>query len=166
LNRHLLIVANGFRAAGFLIGLPSLLLCLYAGWIWIDVGVRAPDKVVTSPVDIQRQGLVGLLIAGANVIGKGFELFVRASRLVLILISIVAVALTLVGASLFLLGRGLFHHALWARIVAEICASGALMISFLTLTSFRRGAVFLALIPLGISIYVLWVLIRKFSPIP
>ena len=129
--------------------------------------MRAPDKGVTSaPVDIQRQGLVGLLIAGANVIGKGFELFGKASRLVLSLISIAAVALTLLGASLFLLGRGLFHHALWARIVAEICASGALMISFLTLTSFRRGVVFLALIPLGISIYVLWVLIRKFSPIP
>jgi hypothetical protein len=88
-------------------------------------------------------------------IGKGLEWVAG-------IVDIVAGVVTVVGAVLFFTGRGLVMHATWARIAAGLMASGFLLISYLTMTALKRGAAF-ALIPIGVSIYMLWVLIRRFN---
>jgi len=165
LDRHLLIVANGFRALGFLLGVPSLLACLWITWVLIDFASLKPDKSAQTSeeaINIGRDGIVGLIVAGAKVGVKGLELVGKASAWALRLIDVAAAALTLTGACLFFTGRGLVLHAAWARIIAGLAASGIFLISFLALTSLRRGAAF-ALIPIGVSIYMLWALIRRFN---
>ena len=165
LNRHLLIVANAFRVVGFLVGIPSLLICLWLTALKFQLFWLKPDKSIQTSgeaINIGRDGIVGIIVAGATVIGKGFELANSAAGWIAGILDIAAAILALAGACLFFTGRGLVLHAAWARIIAGVAASGILLISFLALTSLRRGAAF-ALIPIGISIYMLWALIRRFN---
>jgi hypothetical protein len=165
LDRHLLIVANGFRVAGFLLGIPSLLVCLWLTWGLIELAWLKPDKAALSgsqSIDIGRDGIVGIAVALATGVGKAFEFAGGATAFVMRMLDITAAALAVLGACLFFTGRGLFLHAAWARMIAGVAASGILLISFLALTSLRRGGTF-ALIPIGVSIYLLWVLVRRFN---
>jgi hypothetical protein len=164
LSRHLLIVANGFRAVGLLLGIPSLLVCLCLTAVKIDLARSKPDPSAQSGSDInlRRDGIVGVVGVVATAIVKPLEFVGKGVDLVAGILDIVAAALTLAGACLFFTGRGLVLHATWARIAAGLGASGFLLISFLAMTALRRGVAF-ALIPIGVSIYMLWVLIRRFN---
>jgi hypothetical protein len=165
LDRHLVIVANVFRAVGALLGIPSLLACLWITWLLIELAWLKPDKATQSGFDAintGRDGIFGIIGVGATAVLKAFEFLGDAATWALGILDIAAAALTLAGACLFFTGRGLFLHSAWARISAGVTASGFLLISFLALTSLRRGAPF-ALIPIGASIYMLWVLIRRFK---
>jgi hypothetical protein len=165
LNRHLLIVANAFRTVGLLIGIPSLLVFLWLTALKLELAWLKPDPSVQSAseaVNIGRDGIVGIVVGIGTVIGKGFEFFGNAAGWIAGVFEIVAAAITLACACLFFTGRGLALHAAWARIAAGVTASGFLLISFMAMTALRRGAAF-ALIPIGVSIYMLWVLIRRFQ---
>jgi hypothetical protein len=165
LDRNLLIVANGFRIVGSLLGIPSLPFCLWLTWGLIDIASVKPDKASLNSSDttsIGRDGIIALVAGFAKGMGKAFEFATEATTFAMRILDVAAAALTLVGACLFLTGRGLIVHAAWARIVAGVGASGILLASFLTLTSLRRGGTF-ALIPMGLTIYVLWVLVRRFN---
>jgi hypothetical protein len=165
LSRHLLIVGNAFRAVGFLLGIPSLLACLWLTALRLDLASLKPDRSVQSgseAVNIGRDGIFGILAAGSAVIGKGFEVFGNVVGWFAGILDIVAAALTLTGVGLFFTGRGLVLHAVWARIAAGVAASGFLLISFFTMTALRRGAAY-ALIPIVVSIYMIWVLVRRFN---
>jgi hypothetical protein len=164
LSRHLLIVANGFRTVGLLLGIPSLLVCLWLTALKIDLARPKPDPSAQSGSDInlKRDGIVGVIGIVATAIVKTLEFAGKGVGWVAGILDIVAGALTLAGASLFLTGRGLILHATWARIVAGLGTSGFLLISFLAMIALRRGAAF-ALIPIGVSIYMLWALIRRFN---
>jgi hypothetical protein len=166
LSRHLRIVANGFRAVGLLLGIPSLLVCLCLTALKIDLARSkpVPSAQSGSDVNLKRDGIVGVVEVVATVIVKSLELVGKGVDWIAGILAIVAAALTLAGASLFLTGRGLVLHAAWARIAAGLAASGFLLISFLVMTALRRGAVF-ALIPIAVSIYMLWVLIRRFNQV-
>jgi hypothetical protein len=165
LSRHLLIVANGFRAVGLLLGIPSLLVCLVLTAVKIDYARSKPDPSAQSGSDInlKRDGVVGAVVGvAAIVIVKPLEFVGKFVGWAAGILDIVAAALTLAGVCLFFTGRGLAMHTTWARIAAGLGASGFLLISYLTMTALKRGAAF-ALIPIGASIYMLWVLIRRFS---
>ena len=164
--RHLVIVANAFRTAGLLIGTPSLLAFLWLAVLWVQLWWLKPDRSVhdaAPTVNIQRDGLVGLLVAGATVVGKGLEFASNVATWVLGALSVAAAVLTVAGVTLFFTGRGLFAHAAWARVFAGLASALVLVVSFLVLTSLRRSSAAVALIPLGLSGYALWVLIRRFN---
>jgi hypothetical protein len=166
LNRHLLLLANGFRAVGLLLGIPSLLAFLWLASLKLQLAWLKPVKSTQSSgeaVNIGRDGIVGVVVAIGTVIGKGFEFMGDAIGWVAGILDVAAAVLTAAGVLLFFTGRGLSLHATWARIAAGAAATGFLLISFLALTSLRRGAAPFALIPLSASIYMLWVLLRKFN---
>ena len=170
MGRHLLIVANGFRAVGLLLAVPSLLVCLWITWILIQIALMKTGKPAAdsealnmTAADISKYGLIGLLMLGAKAAVKSMELVSGLALWALRAIDVVAAILTLIGASSFLTGRGLILHAAWARIAAGLIASFFLLASFLALTSMRRGANLIALAPIAVSLYMLWVLTRRFN---
>jgi hypothetical protein len=122
LSRHLLIVANGFRAVGLLLGIPSLLVCLWLTVLKIDLARPKPDPSAQSGSDINlgRDGIVGVVGVVATVIVKPLEFIGKGVDWVAGILDIVAAALTVAGACLFLTGRGLVLHATWARIAASL----------------------------------------------
>ena len=142
-----------------------MLLCLWLTWGLIELAWLKPDKAALSgsqAINIGRDGIIGIAVALATGVGKAFEFVGGATTFVMRMLDIAAATLAVVGAVLFFTGRGLFLHAVWARLVAGAAASGMLLVSFLALTSLRRGGTF-ALIPVGVSIYMLWVLVRRFN---
>jgi hypothetical protein len=159
-----MIVANGFRVVGFLLGVPSLLVCLWLTWGLIELAWLKPKADLSGgqAINVGRDGIVGIVVALATGMGKAFEFAGDAAAFAMRIADVAAVALTVAGACLFFIGRGLLLHAGWARIAAGVGASGILLISFLALTSLRRAGTF-ALIPIGVSIYMLWVLVRRFN---
>jgi hypothetical protein len=167
LDRHLLIVANTFRIAGCVLGLPSLLVCLWLTAIWIQTTFLMPkiSEAGTPDINIQRDGIVGLLVLGGTMVGKAFQFAASAFTWIAGVVDIAAFALALIGAALFFTGRGLVGHATWARILAGVAAFAIFAVSFLAFTSIRRGPNFIALVPLSAAVYALWVLIRRFGVI-
>src|SRR5579862_7162372 len=157
---HLLIVANGFRVVGLVLGIPALLLCL---WLTADLARSKPDPSTQSgsDVDLQRDGIVGVVGVVAKVIFTPLGLIGQALEFVARIIDILAAMLAVAGACLFFTGRGLVLHAAWARILAGLMASGFLLVSLMAMTVLKRGAAF-GLIPIGMAIYMLWTLIRRF----
>jgi hypothetical protein len=165
LNRHLLIVANAFRVVGFLVGIPSLLICLWLTALKLQLFWLKPDKSIQTrgeAINIGRDGIVGIIVAGATVIGKGFEIANSAAGWIAGILDIAAAILALAGACLFFTGRGLVLHSTWARIAAGFASAGFLLVSLTTMTALRRGTGF-ALIPIAAALYMLWVLIRRFN---
>ena len=147
---------------GLLLGIPSLLVCLLLTAFKVDVARYKPDPSA-SDINLKRDGIVGVVSGTlATVIVRPLEFFGKFAGWVAGILDIVAAALTVAGVCLFFTGRGLALHATWARIAAGLGASGFLLISYLTMTALKRGAAF-ALIPIGVSIYMLWVLIRRFN---
>jgi hypothetical protein len=163
--RHLLIVANGFRAMGLILGVPSLLVFLSLTTLKIELALSKPNPSTQNqpPIDIGREGIVGVIRGVATIIVTPLELIVKGLDWVAGVVDIIAAVVAVVGACLFFTGRGLALHATWARIFAGLAASGCLLVSLLLMTALRRGAILVALIPIGLSIYMLWVLIRRFN---
>jgi hypothetical protein len=161
LDRHLSIVANSFRAAGCLLGIPSLGALLFLVWVWISL---RPGPPLTAPAtDIGRYGFVGLLNSGAYGAAKAFELFGGVSRWVAGILGMISLAATLAGAGLFYTGRGLSHQAQWARIVGGVLAFAWLLFSIGGIQTFERGGALLSLLFAGAATYTTWVLVWRFS---
>jgi hypothetical protein len=112
LNRHLLIVANGFRAVGLLLGIPSLVVCLWLTAFKIDLARSKPDPSAQSGYDInlKRDGIVGVIEVVATVIVTPLELIGKAVDWLAGVFDILAAALTVAAACLFFTGRGLIQH--------------------------------------------------------
>jgi hypothetical protein len=162
LDHHISIVATAFRVAGVVLGLPALiaLVCLLWAWVSLHSGAPVPDQAATS---ISRDGLVGLLMAGARVLTKGFGAFAAMTSWAIVVLAVVALAATILGALLFFTGRGLAIHAAWARIVGSLLSLGLLALALGMLVFLRRPLALVAAAPLGASLYSLWALIRRFA---
>lgn len=162
MDHHVSIVATAFRVAGAALGLPALiaLVCLLWAWISLHSGVPAPDQASNS---ISRDGLVGLLMAGARVLTKGFGAFAAMTSWAIAILGVVALAATLMSVLLFFTGRGLAIHAAWARIVGTLLSFGLLAIALGGFLFLRRPVAFVAAAPFGASVYCLWVLVRRFG---
>ncbi len=161
LDRHLSIVANGFRAAGFVLGVPSIAALLFLSWAWISL--RPGHPLVAPTTDIGKYGLIALLSSGAYGVGKVFEFFGGATRWVAGMLAVLSFCTTLFSASLFYTGRGLMAHALWARLAGGILTFGLLLLSFAGMMSLPRGGAWISVLFAGLATYAMWVLGWRFS---
>ena len=161
MDRHLSIVANGFRAAGWLVGIPSVAALLFM--IWVLISLRNPTPPDPQYTDIGKYGLVGLLQSGACGLGKVFQFFGGLSRWVAGVLAGVSVLLMLFSAALFYTGRGLHHHATWARITGGLLAVLLLLFSSGLVLGLPRAGAWSSAVILCASVYALWVLGWRFS---
>jgi hypothetical protein len=165
LNRQLSIVANVLRILGVLVGVPSL----------AALAVVVPDVVFlhravamggSHNLDIQKYGLVALLANAANGVGSVLGFFAGVGSWVLTVLSVVLFALVLLATALYFTGAGLARRAAWARIVAGLIFAGTLLVCtpvlVFTLTS-RPALGVIPAVPVGASVYALWVLVRRFA---
>jgi hypothetical protein len=168
MSPHLLIVAIEFRIAGLLLGLPSL--AALAGLIYTGVDLATtplPPPDNSEYLDVQTYGLAGALQNGGKgvgaILGKLLELLSGAALWVIALLSVVTLLATLFAVLLYVTGRGIGQHAGWARIVAIVLAAGLLLVSIGVLALLRRDLALLAGLPIGLSLYTLWVLGWRFA---
>jgi hypothetical protein len=162
MDRHLIIVANAFRAGGVVVGVPSLIvLVVTATTLITSQAVPKPDN--SPALDIGKYGLVGLLNNGARIFSRGASVALGLMSWAMMAILGATLVLTLIGLVLFFTGRGLVAHATWARVIAILVSMMALLISFLTFTSAKNPPAMIALVPLGCAGYALWVLARHFQ---
>ena len=166
MNRQLSIVAGGFCVAGLMLAVASIVALI----------VTVPDIFTlhqlgtaghSQNLDIQKYGLVGLLQNGANGVGSVLGFFAGAGSWVLAILSVAFFALLVFAVVVFLAGRGIRRRAGWARIVAGLISLGVLLLFFpallLALHALRPALGAIAALPIGASLYTLWVLIWRFA---
>ena len=159
--RHLLILATGFRVAGVLLAVMSIAALVdFADTARVMRQLPPPDT--GAPLDIGTYGLIALIANTAR--GGGYLLHALAGvvTILLVVLSVAAVMLLLFGVLLYLTGRGIGHHALWARIVGFLISAVFLLSSCAIMAVMRRDNAAFALLPIGLSLYSLWVLIWRF----
>jgi hypothetical protein len=160
--RHLLIVAIGFRVAGLLLALASIAaLADFADTAWVMRQMPPPDT--SAALDLQTYGLVALIANAAR--GAGYVLHALSGVLSIILVALAITAVfgLLFGVLLYLTGRGIGQHAVWARIMAMLISAGLALISCAVMLVMRRDHAPFAVLPIGVSLYTLWVLIWRFA---
>jgi hypothetical protein len=160
---HLLIVAIGFRLTGLLLGIAAIAELVEL----VDTALmlrKLPPPDNDAPLDISTYGLVGLLNNGARVVGKGMYAFLTGPGSWLItLLTVVMLIVLLLAALLYLVGRGIGHHATWARVLAMLMCLGLMLVSCSLAAVMERNLAPLAVVPIGLSLYTLWVLIWRFA---
>ena len=162
MGRPLLIVALEFRIAGLLLGIPGVVAFVV---VIRDVLLlrKAPPPGNSAPLDIGTYGLVGLLTNAARGIGPALHALSRMATWLLTLLAGGLLVVVLFAVLLYLTGNGLDQQAVWARITA-LALSASLAVGSCTLIArLRRKLALLAALPLGLSLYTLWVLIWRFA---
>jgi hypothetical protein len=160
---HLLIVAIGFRLTGALLGIAAIAELVEL----VDTALmlrRLPPPDNGPPLDIGTYGLVGLLSNGGRGVGKVMYAFLTGpANWLITLLTIVMLLVLLFSALLYLVGRGIGHHATWARVVAIMMSLGLILVSSSLATVMERNLAPLAAVPVGLSLYTLWILIWRFA---
>jgi hypothetical protein len=160
--RHFLIVANGFRASGVVIGAASLLaLADLAETALLMRKIPPPDK--SAPLDIGTYGLVGLLSNAARGVDHVLHALAGVASFILTIIAIASVLALALGVLLYLVGRGIIHHATWARVLAILMSAALLFASCAIAAVMRRDNAPFAAFPIAASLYALWVMIWRFA---
>jgi hypothetical protein len=160
--RHLLIVAVGFRLAGILLGLASIAALVDL----TDTALllrRTPPPEAGPPLDVKTYGLVGLLHNAARGIGFGLHALAGFLSILVMIMLAAAVLALLLALLLYLTGRGIGQHATWARIVAILLSLSLSLASCAIMAVMRRDHAAFATLPIGVSLYALWVLIWRFA---
>jgi hypothetical protein len=162
MGRHLFIVAVGFRVAGVLLGLASIAALVDLADTAL-VMKRTPLPDAGAPLDIQTYGLVALIANAAR--GAGYLLHLLAGFLtvILVLLAVTAVLGLLFAVLLYLTGRGIGQHATWARIMAMLISAWLALTSCGAMMVMPRENAPFAALPIGLSLYALWVLIWGFA---
>ena len=162
MNVNLKIVSMSFRVTGALMGVLSLLgLADFASTAYVMRSVPPPDQ--GPPLAINKYGIVALLDDGARVFDHVMHGFMGLMTWVLAGLAILATLVLLTGILFFFIGRGMAHRAMWARVTGAGIAAFFLFAAVLTITSFRGDAQYVAAVPLGFSLYTLWVLVWRFA---
>jgi len=165
---HLQIVSGEFRIAGLSLGVPSIAAFVALIYTAIDLrSMPAPPPDHSQYLDIDKYGLAGLLNNGVkgigDVIGTPFALAAEAASWLIVALAMASLVAALFAVLLYCVGRGVKHRARWARFVGIILTTGCLFISILALTSLRRGLAPFAVLPVGLSLYTVWVLGWRFA---
>ncbi|MGC1444433.1 MAG: hypothetical protein WA837_03120, partial [Xanthobacteraceae bacterium] len=108
-------------------------------------------------------GLVALIVNTARGADYLLHALAGVASFMLVMLAVAAVLTLLLGALLFLTGRGIGHHAAWARITAMLLSSGVALMSCAVMAVMRRDHAPFAALPIGVSLYTLWVLIWRFG---
>jgi hypothetical protein len=160
--RHLLIVACGFRLAGILLAIASITTLVDVAGTWFEIR-RLPPPEIGPPIDIKTYGLVGLLHNAARGFGYGVHAMAGLFSILLVVLAVTAIFGLLVAVLFYLTGSGIGRHAVWARIVAILTAAVLALASCAVMTLMRRDHASFATLPIGLSLYTLWVLIWRFA---
>ncbi len=165
---HLQIVSGEFRIAGLLLGVPSTIAFVALIYTVIDLrSTPALPRDDSQYLDIDKYGLVGLLNNGVkgigDVIGTPIAFAAGAAMWLIVALAIASLVAALFAVLLYFVGRGVRRRATWARFVGIILTTGFLLISILALTSLRRDLASVAVLPVGLSLYTLWVLGWRFA---
>jgi hypothetical protein len=160
---HLLVVAFGFRLTGLLLGIAAVAALVDLADTALMLR-RLPPPEAGAPLDVGTYGLVGLLANVARGVGKaGYAFLTGPGAWFIELLIVVALMTLLLAALLYFTGRGVGHHATWARIVAIGMSIGLTMVSCSVAALMERNVAPLAVVPIGLSLYTLWVLIWRFA---
>jgi hypothetical protein len=159
---HLVIVAFGFRLAGLLLGIASIVTLVDVADTWFQMR-RLPPPDAGPPLDLETYGLVGLLHNAARGFGYGVQALAGFFSILLVVLAVTAIFGLLVALLFYLTGSGIGQHAIWARIVAILTASLLAIASCAVMAVMRRDHAAFAALPIGISLYALWVLIWRFA---
>lgn len=159
--RHLLVVAIGFRVIGALLAVLAIAALVDLADTAI-VMHRTPPVDRSAPLDIRTYGLVGLLHNTARAVDHLLHALGGVLKVLLVVLVIAAVLALLLGVLLYLTGWGIGQHATWARIIAMLLSAG-LALSSCALAAARRDLAPPAVVPLGLSLYTLWVMIWRFG---
>ena len=160
--RHLLIVAFGFRFAGMLLAVASITTLVDVAGTWFELR-QLPPPDVGPPVDIRTYGLVGLLHNAARGFGYGVHAMAGLFNILLVVLAVIAMFGLLVAVLFYLTGSGISRHAAWARIVAMLISTLLGLASCAVMAVMRRDHAPFAVLPIGLSLYTLWVLIWRFT---
>jgi hypothetical protein len=162
MTRHLLIVAIGFRLTGILLGVASIAALIDLA----DTALllrRTPPPETGLPLDIETYGLVGLLHNAARGVGFGLHALAGLLNILVVILAVAAALALLFALLLYLTGRGIGQHATWARIVAILLSLSLALTSCAIMAVMRRDNAAFATLPIGVSLYALWVLIWRFA---
>jgi hypothetical protein len=160
--RHLLIVAIGFRIAGLVLVMGSIAaLADLADTARVMRQVPPPDP--GGALDIRTYGLVALINNAARGADYAFHALTGVLNILLMALVVAAVFALVLGVLLYLTGRGIGHHAAWARIMAVLLSLGLALASCAVMMVMRRDNAPFAVLPIGVSLYSLWVLIWRFA---
>jgi hypothetical protein len=160
--RHLVIVAAGFRITGLLLALASILALVDLADTAL-VMRRVPPPETGAPLDIGTYGLVALIVNAARGADYLLHALAGVASFILVVLAIAALLTLLFGALLFLTGRGIGQHAAWARITAMLLSAGLALASCAVMAVMRRDHAPFAAVPIGLSLYTLWVLTWRFA---
>jgi hypothetical protein len=162
-NRHIVIVANGFYGFAVLLGLPSLAGALFFGPAALRAYLAAPPPRSTA-VSSDSGHLITAVDVATRTISAVFGFIGAMSDAVARGLAVASIAILLFSVSLYFIGRGLHAHAPWARV-----ASLTVMIGMLLVAAFMRmlagGNIFGSTIGMALGIsgcYGLWALWRGF----
>jgi hypothetical protein len=158
---HRLIVAYGFRIAGWAVGGPSALAAIALGAGALVVGARPADHAAS--LSVTTYGLAGLLSNAANGVGGVLSFLGGIAAWLLGLLAVAALLAALFGALLYVLGRGLRASAGWARILAIALTAAAMPIGLLALAVLEGGTRLVDVTILAALAYALWALGWRFK---
>jgi hypothetical protein len=161
--QHQQIVALGFRVAGCVLGIPSLLLFLDVTINLIALSCRPVAQDKSKFLDVTTYGLVGMLTNSAQVVGNLLGGISEIASWIMTMVAILALLISMFALFVYITGTGIEHHATWARIIAMLMSAAFVVISLVALTIVPRGWMPLPCLAIGASSYVLWVLGWKFS---
>lgn len=159
-----MIVARGFRIAGWALGLTCFIAAIGLGVSAFALNHQA--QVKPAYLDVGAYGLVGLLSNGANGVAAGLSFLGGVASAILALLAIVAVAGIAFAVLLHAVGRGLTASAAWARVLAGLISLVALLNAASALAFLRQGAAILDAALVASLAYVLWVVGWRFGDPP
>jgi hypothetical protein len=166
--RHLLFVAIGFRLAGALLAIASIAAIVDLGDTVLLIR-RTPPPDTGAPLDVATYGLVAFVVNAARAGGYLLHALAAVAGVLLVILIGLAVLALLFGVLLYLTGRGIGQHATWARIIGMMISFGFALVSFAVMMAIRRNlapdqaALAAFAVPIGLSLYTLWVLIWRFA---
>lgn len=160
--RHLLIVAIGFRLAGFVLGVASIATLVDLADTALMMR-RTPPPEAGPALDISTYGLVALISNAMRGLALGVHALAGFLTIILVILAIGAVFALLLGIVLYLTGRGIGHHAMWARVSGIVLSIGLALVSCAIMAVMRRDHAAFAALPIGLSLYALWVMVWRFD---
>ena len=108
--------------------------------------------------------LIDLLVGGARLFGKFFELFAGAAKWAFTVLAILLFIVALFAGALFLTSRGIAAGRSWARSLGILLALAPLLMSLsFAMTVRTAGPVLIAGAVAAVSFYVVWALSMRFA---
>lgn len=145
-----------------LLAIASITTLVDVADTWFELK-RLPPPETGQPLDFRTYGIVGLLHNAARGFAYGVHAMAGFFNILLIVLAVAATFGLLAALLLYLTGSGIGRHAVWARIVAILTASLLAVASCAVMAAMDRDHAPFAVLPIGLSLYTLWVLIWRFA---